>query len=93
MPSLRHRRPFWPRGHINRHGLKILKMHLRRVGRKPTPPPPGTEEGDRCNRDGCEGLLEFAPITGCTCFISPPCRACTETPLVCPECGWEEGDA
>lgn len=52
----------------------------------------GTEEGDVCNRDGCEGILEYGKVRGCTCFISPPCFKCVENPLICETCGWSEVD-
>ena len=26
----------------------------------------------------------------CSCHINPPCSACTDKKLTCPECGWEE---
>lgn len=53
----------------------------------------GTEEGDVCNRDGCEGVIEFLPENkdgSCSCHISPPCGHCTSTMPECPVCGWRE---
>lgn len=52
--------------------------------------PRGTQEGERCNRDHCRGILSFAPVENCTCFINQPCGACTSNPLQCGECGWVE---
>lgn len=49
----------------------------------------GSEEGERCGRDLCQGIIRVQPVEGCTCFISPPCGACVSAPLECPECGWE----
>lgn len=53
---------------------------------------PGVSDGDVCNRDGCEGILEYPPVKDCYCHLSPPCHNCTENPLTCPECGWDESD-
>lgn len=53
----------------------------------------GTEEGDVCNRDGCQGTMGYPEVEGCTCHISPPCGKCTENRLVCNVCGEEEQDA
>jgi hypothetical protein len=50
----------------------------------------GEEEGSLCNRDGCLGTIELPPVHNCTCFISPPCSACTRNVLTCPVCGWEQ---
>lgn len=52
----------------------------------------GFTEGERCNRDGCEGVLLFKTPEHCTCHISPPCHYCVENPLQCPVCGWSEAD-
>lgn len=48
----------------------------------------GINEGDVCGRDGCEGNLE-RKIENCSCHITPPCWACTNTPLCCSGCGVE----
>lgn len=48
---------------------------------------PGTEEGQKCNVDGCPGYLGFEPVKHCTCFINPPCGPCVDNPLVCLLCG------
>lgn len=52
----------------------------------------GTEEGATCNRDGCAGTIIIKPVENCSCHISPPCAACIEAPLYCPECLWESSD-
>lgn len=49
--------------------------------------PLGTAEGDTCNRDGCKGIIA---ITREDCYCSttkPPCGACENAGLECPECG------
>jgi hypothetical protein len=51
--------------------------------------PPGIEEGDTCNRDGCLGKMGYEPVRDCSCHISPPCHKCVDNPLVCLECGEE----
>jgi hypothetical protein len=46
------------------------------------------EEGDGCPHcDG--GTLGYQPVEGCSCHISPPCRACVTNPFACDSCGWE----
>jgi len=55
--------------------------------RAPTPPVIGYEEGDVCNRNGCEGTMEYRQVENCSCHISPPCNACVDNPWVCSECG------
>lgn len=34
----------------------------------------GTEEGEICGRDGCDGVIKFDDSTpdGCSCHINPP---------------------
>ncbi|MCA7900718.1 hypothetical protein LGM39_15165 [Burkholderia cepacia] len=49
----------------------------------------GHEEGELCGRGGCEGRIEFTKPENCSCHISAPCSACTNTYLHCPGCGWE----
>lgn len=50
------------------------------------------DEGDICpecsdTREAHEkARLIFAPVENCSCHISPPCDACVETPLICPNC-------
>lgn len=49
-------------------------------------------EGERCHRDGCQGVIEIEPVENCSCHISPPCSACTAPRAFCPECDWHEKD-
>lgn len=51
--------------------------------------PVGISEGSVCARDGCEGIMEIKPAENCSCHISPPCSACTDASLWCPECEYE----
>lgn len=46
------------------------------------------EEGGQCPE--CDGRLEYPPVEGCSCHISPPCNRCVTNPLTCDKCGWEE---
>lgn len=51
------------------------------------------EEGGACPRPGCDGVLELPIVEDCSCHISPPCAACTDSLLVCTECDpwdWED---
>lgn len=52
----------------------------------------GVEEGDVCNRNGCQGVLEAREKGGCSCHINPPCSSCTEAREYCPECGWDSNE-
>ena len=50
-------------------------------------------EGGVCGRDECPGILAYPlPVENCTCHLSPPCAACTDNPLTCSVCGWDERD-
>lgn len=51
---------------------------------------PGFEVGERCGRNGCNGLIAdtYRPDGGCSCHISPPCGFCTTPREECPECDW-----
>jgi hypothetical protein len=49
----------------------------------------GTEEGERCGSDGCQGVLEFVRHGDCSCHLSSPCENCVNTVLECPDCGRE----
>lgn len=50
----------------------------------------GYAEGDICNRDGCDGEIEFnQPEESCSCHINPPCSVCTTPHEYCPKCGWD----
>lgn len=50
----------------------------------------GTEEGELCNRDGCQGRIELPKVENCSCHISPPCGACWSNQFTCSVCGWSE---
>ena len=52
----------------------------------------GYYEGDICNREGCEGLIELEKVENCSCHISPPCWAHENASLCCPDCGWRAAD-
>ncbi len=49
----------------------------------------GSQEGDTCNRNGCEGKIYLPKIVNCSCHISAPCSACTDTVLKCDTCDLE----
>lgn len=49
----------------------------------------GTEEGDICGRDGCDGVIAYTKSENCSCHISPPCSSCMSVKLHCPECDWK----
>lgn len=52
----------------------------------------GTEEGERCGRDGCNGVIKIGHPRdgGCSCHISPPCGWCTSSFYECPSCDWDD---
>lgn len=50
----------------------------------------GTQEGDVCNRNECEGVLIYSESENCSCHINPPCSSCMDTYLYCPVCDWNE---
>ena len=52
----------------------------------------GLEEDSVCNREGCEGVIRLRPPENCSCHINPPCSACENRVLECPECGISEDD-
>ena len=47
----------------------------------------GSEEGDRCNRDGCDGIMRIETEENCSCHISAPCHSCVNSWLECDICG------
>ncbi len=50
----------------------------------------GYTKGDRCNRDGCEGIIDKRKGDyGCSCHINPPCSYCTDPNEYCPVCDWD----
>lgn len=52
----------------------------------------GINEGERCNRDCCQGVMKFVPNGNCSCHISPPCNACEEAHLLCNACDADPED-
>lgn len=46
----------------------------------------GKNEGEVCNVDGCEGIIQYPKVINCSCHISPPCSACVDNELTCTEC-------
>lgn len=61
---------------------------------KPEPPTSiGDCKGEKCNRNGCVGIIDEHDSEGsCSCHINPPCSHCTTAREYCPECGWEASD-
>jgi len=52
----------------------------------------GIEEGTKCGRENCNGIIKVHPVENCSCHISPPCHECTTPRNYCPICGWEESE-
>lgn len=50
---------------------------------------PVIEEGEPCP-EKCGGKLKFPPVVNCSCHIDAPCSQCTNNPLTCDQCGWED---
>ena len=48
----------------------------------------GYYEGDICHRDGCDGIIQTAPVENCSCHICPPCSECTSPRNYCNKCEW-----
>lgn len=49
----------------------------------------GYTKGEKCSRNGCNGIIdEHDKDGGCSCHISPPCGHCTTDTSYCPECDW-----
>lgn len=69
---------------LNDQDIQWLKNHGVKVGSEV-----GTEEGQKCNRGGCDGDMGYHPVENCSCHINPPCSACVDNPLVCLKCGVE----
>ena len=45
-------------------------------------------EGEVCNRNGCDGVMEkIDDGRGCTCFIVSPCSHCVDMLFECNKCG------
>jgi len=53
----------------------------------------GTGEGERCNRRGCRGHMEFVRGGDGACYCHtlrmPPCNNCSSSVLRCDDC-WQE---
>ena len=52
----------------------------------------GYETGDKCNREGCPGIIHEREKRSCSCHINPPCSACTDPRAYCEVCGWDSQD-
>lgn len=52
----------------------------------------GKYEGDKCNRNRCNGIIKLHPVENCSCHIHPPYSECTSPRHFCDICGWEESD-
>ncbi|MCO7511824.1 hypothetical protein [Serratia fonticola] len=52
----------------------------------------GYNEGDKCARDGCEGVIELEPVKDCSCHLSAPCWQHTSADMYCADCGWRAAD-
>lgn len=49
----------------------------------------GLIEGDKCNRNGCAGIMEAVDAdTSCSCHINPPCSHCVDMEYECNKCGF-----
>lgn len=63
------------------------RAELRRVAKKAI----GFCEGDKCNRNGCKGIIKAHKVENCYCHTgNPPCSACTDPRNYCPVCDWKE---
>lgn len=50
----------------------------------------GLLKGYKCNRNGCEGIIDEHDKDGsCSCHINPPCSYCTYDNNYCPTCDWQ----
>ena len=49
-------------------------------------------EGDTCNREGCEGVIQMRKAENCSCHLNAPCSACTAPRQYCDTCDWDEED-
>lgn len=49
-------------------------------------------EGDLCNRDGCEGVIEIEKVENRSCHLSAPCWGHENADMCCPDCGWRAAD-
>ena len=47
----------------------------------------GLIEDEKCNRDGCVGIMQRVDTDGCcSCHINPPCSYCTDAEFICDTC-------
>jgi len=49
----------------------------------------GTNPGDACGRDGCEGIIRENEIENCSCHINPPCGQCVTAGVSCDTCDYD----
>lgn len=52
----------------------------------------GYEAGDKCLRDGCDGVIQERPVENCSCHITAPCNKCTSPRAYCETCDWDESE-
>lgn len=52
----------------------------------------GQIDGDRCNRNGCVGVIKEWSPESCSCHLRAPCGACLTPRGYCETCGWEVAD-
>lgn len=52
----------------------------------------GDQEGEKCNRGGCDGVIRLRATPDCSCHVNPPCGDHSEPLEECPECGWAARD-
>ena len=52
----------------------------------------GDEESATCNRDGCQGVMQYVRQGPCYCHNSPPCHYCVDAPLICNACDADPED-
>lgn len=53
----------------------------------------GEADGEKCNRNGCEGTMEaIRKGDGCSCHIHPPCSWCFYDEAVCNVCNHSTND-
>ena len=69
--------------------IKLLKRFAKKIERL-NEHEIGVIEGDHCNRNFCLGTIEKVEGS-CNCPSgNPPCWYCTDAPVFCDTCGWEE---
>lgn len=45
---------------------------------------------DPCPHEGCSGSMVYSPEGDCSCHIIAPCHVCSEAPLICTSCGYQQ---